>query len=69
MCGTAFAVYDRDDVTGEWKRLEIQQVRDKIKNKFCKENNIKLIRIPYWKKNNINIILDNLLVKGGQSVS
>lgn len=34
------------------------QKRDKIKNKFCEENNIRLIRIPYWKLDNIEKILD-----------
>lgn len=36
----------------------INQVkRDKIKNKFCSDNNIKLIRIPYWDIDNIEKIL------------
>lgn len=26
---------------------------DKIKEKYCEDNNIKLITIPYWEKNNI----------------
>lgn len=34
--------------------------RDNIKTIYCKENDIKLIRIPYWEKDNINDILDNL---------
>jgi len=34
---------------------------DKIKNKYCEENNIKLIRIPYFKKNKINNILTTQL--------
>lgn len=28
-----------------------------VKNKFCKDNNIKLIRIPYWEYDNIEKIL------------
>ena len=31
--------------------------RDKIKNKFCKDNNIKLLRIPYWEFKEIIPIL------------
>lgn len=31
--------------------------RDNIKTNFCKNNNIKLIRIPYWEFNNIESIL------------
>lgn len=36
-----------------------QKDRDAIKNKFCKDNNIKLLRIPYWKFKNI----ENILIK------
>lgn len=32
-----------------------------IKNKFCKENNIKLIRIPYYEIDNIDKILKSAL--------
>lgn len=32
--------------------------RDKIKNDYCKENQIKLIRIPYWEKDIEKIILN-----------
>lgn len=31
--------------------------RDKIKNEYATDNNLKLIRIPYYKKNEINSIL------------
>jgi hypothetical protein len=34
-----------------------QKIRDKIKDDFCKRNNIKLLRIPYWKLNNIEDII------------
>ena len=37
---------------------------DKIKNKYCKDNNIGLIRIPYWEYDNDNIeyyLFDNLV--------
>ena len=46
---------------GYWKvgddDLEKIQKRDKIKNKYCQDNNIKLIRIPYWDYSNIEEIL------------
>lgn len=29
------------------------KIRDTIKNEYCKKNNIKLIRIPYWEFDNI----------------
>lgn len=35
--------------------------RDKIKNDYCKENNITLIRIPYFQKSKIEEILDRRL--------
>ncbi len=38
-----------------------QQKRDNIKTKYCLDNNIKLIRIPYTEFNNINKILDSNL--------
>lgn len=43
------------------KDFEEQKLRDKIKNNYCKENNINLIRIPYWEFDNINKILSNRL--------
>ena len=36
------------------------QKRDKLKDIYCKEKNIKLIRIPYFEIDNINTILDEL---------
>ncbi|WCS68334.1 hypothetical protein Goe21_02240 [Bacillus phage vB_BsuM-Goe21] len=46
---------------GGEERFKIQQKRDSIKNQFCKENEIRLIRIPYFKIKNISLILSNLL--------
>lgn len=37
------------------------QKRDAIKNKYCEENNINLLRIPYWEKDNIETIIINHL--------
>ena len=34
-----------------------QKHRDSIKDEYCKNNNIKLIRIPYWEYDNIEKIL------------
>lgn len=39
------------------KIFEYNQIKDKIKNDYCKNNNIKLVRIPYWDFNNIDTIL------------
>lgn len=40
------------------EKLILQQKYDKIKDEWCKENNIKLIRIPYYQK---KITLQNLI--------
>ena len=46
------------------QNLEIRKINDKIKTQYCKENNIKLLRIPYWEFNNIeNILKKELKVK------
>ena len=37
--------------------LETIQTKDTLKNQYCKKNNIKLIRIPYTKIDNIDTIL------------
>jgi very-short-patch-repair endonuclease len=42
--------------------LSYVQKHDTIKNEYCKNNNITLIRIPYWDMNNIEIILNNKLI-------
>lgn len=41
--------------------FKLVQLRDKIKTDYCKDNNIKLIRIPYWEANNITDILNRCL--------
>ena len=42
------------------KAFKIRTENDKIKNQYCYDNGIKLIRIPYWEKDNISNILLNL---------
>ena len=39
------------------------KAHDAIKDTYCQQHEINLIRIPYWNKNNINTILDNLVKK------
>jgi len=39
------------------EEFETLQIHDQLKNKYCKNNNIKLLRIPYWDFNNIEKIL------------
>lgn len=46
------------DRSGVWNRkdsLERRQERDNRKNKWAFENNIPLVRIPYWERDNITI--------------
>lgn len=39
------------------------KIRDTIKDLYCKNNNINLIRIPYWEFKNIeNILIENLQI-------
>jgi hypothetical protein len=41
-----------------YEKLIYRQNNDAIKTKYCEDNNIKLLRIPYWDKNKISEILD-----------
>lgn len=41
--------------------LSLTKLRDSIKDNYCKINNIKIIRIPYWdKKNFVKILEENI---------
>lgn len=53
--------YQAVESFGGEKAYKSTVMRDKIKNRYCKENNIKLIRIPYWKIDKINELLNNEL--------
>lgn len=41
------------------EQFEKTKLRDKVKNEYCKNNNIPLIRIPYWEKDNMESFLIN----------
>lgn len=45
------------------KEFEEMKKRDTIKTKYCKDNNIPVLRIPYWDFNNIETILQEYLFK------
>lgn len=45
------------------------KIRDTVKNIYCENNNIKLIRIPYWEFKNIENILDQELRQVNTEVS
>jgi hypothetical protein len=41
--------------------LKTAQHRDKIKDDYCTENCFKLLRIPYWEKDNISTMVEEFL--------
>ena len=50
------------------KKLIEQNKKDNIKNEYCRDNKIKLLRIPYWDFDNIENILKNELLGGDEYV-
>ncbi len=52
--------FEAIDYFGGEKTLKSIKKRDNIKNKYCKENNIKLLRIKY--NQDIDLILEELLI-------
>lgn len=47
--------YRSMDFFGGEEGLNYNQTHDKIKNEYCRNHNIPLIRIPYWKLKTLNI--------------
>lgn len=45
------------------EKFKQQQKYDAIKDQYCLKNNIPLLRIPYWEKKNINIIITDFINK------
>lgn len=43
--------------------LKQTRIKDEIKTKYCIDNNIKLVRIPYWKFKNIEMELGNIITQ------
>lgn len=43
-----------EETTWRHESLDAVQYRDSIKNQYCEDNNIKLIRIPYWDYDNLD---------------
>lgn len=53
------------DFFGGDSTLKDTQIRDDIKNKYCKKNKINLLRIPYFQFDNIErILIENNIIKG-----
>lgn len=40
--------------------LKRQIENDKLKNRYCEDNKIPLLRIPYWEKDNIDTIIEKI---------
>lgn len=55
--------YEYVDYFGDKDVFEKQLKHDNIKRKYCEDNNIQLIEIPYWEFNNLNLFLDNAINK------
>lgn len=49
------------DFFGGEEGLSRIKLHDRIKNNFCEDNNIPLLRIPYWEQGNIEAIISNFL--------
>lgn len=45
--------------------FQYRKLNDEIKNSFCRDSDLKLIRIPHWESNNIEYILENILTYCG----
>lgn len=43
------------------EELKTTQIKDGLKNNYCKKKGWKMVRIPYWEYNNIKTILENEL--------
>ncbi len=52
---------------GGLDRFISTKIRDTVKTFYCEQNNIKLIRIPYWEKDNIEQILNKQLINKDKS--
>lgn len=48
-------------IDGAINKMKTTQAHDKLKDEYCKFNNIKLLRIPYTQKDNIKTILENAI--------
>jgi very-short-patch-repair endonuclease len=50
-------------ISGKWENdLKSVKIRDRIKNKFCKEHGYNLLRIPYYCKDELKEIVESALI-------
>ena len=54
--------YIQSRYSGSEDKLKLTQYCDNIKTQYCLDNNIKLLRIPYWDFNNIESILNDNII-------
>lgn len=52
-----------------YEKFLYTQKHDEIKNNYCKDNNISIIRIPYWEKKNMENFLLEELIKIGVNIA
>ena len=55
--------FESIDHFGGKESLKTQKCNDKVKNKFCENNNIDLLRIPYWEYDKIEYIVYEKIIK------
>jgi hypothetical protein len=60
MLSEVLLLWQKNFLFNKLENFEIVKMHDEIKNKFCEEHNITLIRIPYWERKNLNIILKSI---------
>jgi len=53
--------YKNEPIEQAKDRYKKQCIHDILKNKYAMDNNINILRIPYWEYNNIEEILNNYL--------
>jgi len=61
LCIEYDGIFHYEDIFDKPYDFKTGKKRDKIKTKYCKDNNINLLRIPYWEFDNIEEILRQTL--------
>jgi hypothetical protein len=57
-----FSIVNHTSFFGGDAGLKLRQKRDKVKYKYCQNNDINLLIIPYWDFNNIEKILSEFFI-------
>ena len=56
-------IHHYKSIYGNEEDLNKRKKYDKYKDEYCKNNNIEILRIPYFEFKNIENILNNILIK------